>query len=117
MHGRGEAWPAERVHRRQVPRGLDAVRLRQLRGAGPDHLRRIQEKGYFVVPTEPDWEKYRAGLIDFYEDPEAHPLKTPSGKLEFFSQDLAKHFPDDVERPPVPHWIEKGESHDEARLQ
>jgi len=40
-------------------------------------------------------------------------LKTPSGKLEFYSQNLAKHFPDDDERPPVPHWIEKGESHDE----
>jgi anaerobic selenocysteine-containing dehydrogenase len=41
-------------------------------------------------------------------------LKTPSGKVEFYSQNLAKHFPDDKERPPVPHWIEKGESHDEA---
>ena len=40
-------------------------------------------------------------------------LKTPSGKIEFYSQNLAKHFPDDEERPPVPHWIEKGESHDE----
>jgi trimethylamine-N-oxide reductase (cytochrome c) len=40
-------------------------------------------------------------------------LKTPSGKIEFYSQNLAKHFPDDRERPPVPHWIEKGDSHDE----
>jgi len=40
-------------------------------------------------------------------------LKTPSGKIEFCSQNLAKYFPDDKERPPVPHWVEKGESHDE----
>jgi len=52
-------------------------------------------------------------LIDFYKDPENHPLKTPSGKIEFYSQNLAKHFPDDKERPPVPHWIEKSETHDE----
>ena len=55
-----------------------------------------------------------AGLIKFYKDPEANPLKTPSGKLEFYSERLAKHFPDDKERPPVPHWIEKGVSHDES---
>ncbi len=71
------------------------------------------KKGYFVVPTDPDWKKQPAGLKPFYDDPDNHPLKTPSGKIEFYSQNLAKHFPDDAERPPVPHWIENGESHDE----
>jgi anaerobic selenocysteine-containing dehydrogenase len=71
------------------------------------------EKGYFVIPTDPDWKKYPVGLIDFYKDPDNNPLKTPSGKIEFYSQNLAKYFPDDQERPPVPHWIEKGVSHDE----
>jgi anaerobic selenocysteine-containing dehydrogenase len=52
-------------------------------------------------------------MKEFYEDPDNHPLKTPSGKIEFYSQNLARHFPDDEERPPVPHWIEKGISHDE----
>ena len=42
-------------------------------------------------------------------------MKTPSGKIEFYSQNLAKHFPDDEERSPVPHWIEKGINHDENR--
>jgi molybdopterin guanine dinucleotide-containing S/N-oxide reductase-like protein len=74
----------------------------------------FERKGYFVVPTDPEWKKYPAGLIKFYEDPEKNPLKTPSGKIEFYSQNLAKHFPDDKERPPVPHWIEKGESHNEG---
>ena len=73
----------------------------------------FEEKGYFPVPVDPEWKKYPPGLREFYEDPESHPLKTPSGKIEFSSQNLAKHFPDDKERPPVPHWIEKGESHDE----
>jgi trimethylamine-N-oxide reductase (cytochrome c) len=71
-------------------------------------------KGYFVVPTDPAWAKYTTGMKKFYEDPDNNPLKTPSGKIEFYSQNLAKHFPDDKERPPVPHWIEKGESHDES---
>ena len=73
----------------------------------------FKRKGYFVIPTDPEWKKYPPGLRKFYEDPENNPLKTPSGKIEFYSQNLAKHFPDDRERPPVPHWIEKGESHDE----
>jgi len=73
----------------------------------------LKEKGYYVIPIDPDWEKCRHGMIDFYENPKANPLHTPSGKIEFFAQSLAKHFPHDEERPPVPHWIEKGESHDE----
>ncbi len=77
---------------------------------------KLNEKGYYVVPTDPDWKKHRAGMLDFYEDPEKHPLQTPSGKIEFYAQNLAKHFPDDKERPPVPHWIPYGESHQESLL-
>jgi anaerobic selenocysteine-containing dehydrogenase len=73
----------------------------------------FKEKGYYVWPTAKDWEKDPAGFIKFYEDPEMNPLPTPSGKLEFYSQRLAEGFPDDVERPPSPKWIESGESHDE----
>ena len=73
----------------------------------------LREKGYHVIPTDPDWRKHPAGMIDFYKDPERNPLKTPSGKIEFYAQNLAKYFPDDDERPPVPHWIEKSKSHDE----
>jgi molybdopterin guanine dinucleotide-containing S/N-oxide reductase-like protein len=73
----------------------------------------FKEKGHFVVPNDPDWQKHEIGLRGFAEDPENHPLTTPTGKLEFFSQRLADHFPDDEERPPVPHWVERGVSHDE----
>jgi trimethylamine-N-oxide reductase (cytochrome c) len=81
----------------------------------PDYisLEELKEKGYYVAPVDPEWQRYPAGLTEFYEDPENHPLETPSGKIEFYAQNLAKHFPGDDERPPVPHWIEKGESHDE----
>jgi molybdopterin guanine dinucleotide-containing S/N-oxide reductase-like protein len=73
----------------------------------------FQDKGYYMFPTASGWEKNPAGLINFYQDPENNPLPTPSGKLEFYSERLAQYFPDDTERPPVPHWIEKGETHDE----
>jgi anaerobic selenocysteine-containing dehydrogenase len=74
---------------------------------------KLKEKGYYVIPTAPDWEEDPACLINFYKDPEVHPLNTPSGKLEFYSERLYRHFPDDKERPPIPKWIEKGETHDE----
>ena len=73
----------------------------------------FQEKDYCVLPVAPDWEKWPAGLYEFYKDPEGHPLPTPSGKLEFYSESLAKAFPTDAERPPYPQWIEKGITHDE----
>jgi anaerobic selenocysteine-containing dehydrogenase len=85
-------------------------------GAGLITWEEFREKGYYVVPTDPNWKTYRAGMIDFYEHPEKYPLKTPSGKIEFYSIGLAEHFPDDDERPPVPHWIPYGESHKESLL-
>jgi trimethylamine-N-oxide reductase (cytochrome c) len=83
---------------------------------GIEHLvtwEEFKEKGHFVVPNDPDWQKHEIALRGFAEDREANPISTPTGKLEFFSQRLADNFPDDEERPPVPHWIERGPSHDE----
>jgi molybdopterin guanine dinucleotide-containing S/N-oxide reductase-like protein len=73
----------------------------------------FKKKGYYVIPTDPDWKKYPVGISEFYEDPEKKPLKTPTGKLEFYSERLDKNFPGDKERPPVPHWIENSETHQE----
>jgi trimethylamine-N-oxide reductase (cytochrome c) len=39
---------------------------------------------------------------------------TPTGKIEFYATGLAEHFPDDEERPPVPHYIPHGVSHQES---
>ncbi len=74
----------------------------------------LSEKGYYVVPPDPDWEKIPAGMIEFYEDPEGNPLSTPTGKIEFYATGLAEHFPDDDERGPVPRWIAQGETHEET---
>jgi anaerobic selenocysteine-containing dehydrogenase len=74
----------------------------------------LNEKGYFVVPTADDWEDVPAGFYNFYKDPEKYPLSTPTGKLEFEATGLRKHFPDDLERPPVPKWVAKGISHEET---
>ena len=75
----------------------------------------FQEKGHYVIPNDPDWKNHEIGLRNFAEHPDKYPLSTPTGKLEFYSQRLADHFPDDEERPPVPHWVEGGPgwSHDE----
>ena len=80
-----------------------------------DHDEWLQKKGY-VIPTAEDWEDDHAGMYDFYIDPIANPLTTPTGLIEFYSTTLAEHFPDDTERKPYPAWIEKGETHPDERL-
>ena len=86
-------------------------------GSNVNHLDRddsFHEKGIFFVPCDPDMQEKPPGLRPFSDNPEANPLSTPSGKLEFTSTGLQQHFPDDKERPPYPIWIEKGEYHDES---
>jgi anaerobic selenocysteine-containing dehydrogenase len=73
----------------------------------------LKEKGYYIIPSVSNWKYKEPDLKSFYDNPEANPLKTPSGKIEFYSQNIAKFFPNDEERPPVPHWIERSEYHDE----
>jgi trimethylamine-N-oxide reductase (cytochrome c) len=75
----------------------------------------FKEKGHFVIPNDPEWkdDPSENALMNFARDPQKYSLGTPTGKLEYYSERLAEHFPNDTERPPVPGWIEKGESHDE----
>ncbi len=48
-------------------------------------------------------------FADFRTDPEAHPLGTPSGRIEIFSQQLHElDQPDEV--PPVPKYVQEWES-------
>jgi anaerobic selenocysteine-containing dehydrogenase len=75
----------------------------------------LNEKGYYVVPTADDWEDVPAGFYNFYKDPGKYPLSTPTGLLEFEATGLVEHFPDDLERPPVPKWVAQGISHEETR--
>ncbi len=67
----------------------------------------------FVIPCDPKAQEKPAGLYNFWADPENNKLTTPTGLLEYSSKDIETHMPDDPERPPVPHWIEKSETHDE----
>jgi trimethylamine-N-oxide reductase (cytochrome c) len=80
----------------------------------------FDKRGYAIIKF-PDMSTYKRnpGLRWYANLPEGAKMgfddttRTPSGKIEFESQNLKKFFPDDKERPPVPHWIEKGPSHDE----
>lgn len=73
----------------------------------------LKEQQFWMSPTEKGWENAPAGMIQFHDDPDNHPLSTPTGKLEYYSATLATIFPDDNERPPVPKWVEESEVHHE----
>ena len=78
-----------------------------------DHDDEFHTKDIFVMPADPKIQEHPAGLYNFATDPDNNPLTTPTGKLEFTSTGLQKHFPDDAERPPYPKWIEKSDLHDD----
>jgi len=86
----------------------------------------FKRKGYFVVPPPPKGRKLTVSMRWYYEgrpddtpDPQnpkrgtdqAHELATYSGKIEFVSQSLLKHFPEDKERPPLPRYIPSWEGY------
>ena len=54
---------------------------------------KFREKGYYLYSVDEDWEKDPPGFRLFFDDPETNPLPTPSGKLEFYSESLAKALP------------------------
>ncbi|EMX9262345.1 biotin sulfoxide reductase [Escherichia coli] len=58
------------------------------------------------MPENPDSERF-IRFADFRRDPQAHPLKTASGKIEIFSQRIADYaYPD---CPGHPMWLEPDE--------
>ena len=59
--------------------------------------------GVTVMPT-PESADYWQRHGDFYDDPEKHPLHTPSGKIELYSESIAKMKLDDC--PPVPTYMQ-----------
>jgi len=83
----------------------------------------FKKKGYFVVPL-PENYKPTPALRWFNEgrrrdtpdtlapDPDKKEgLGSYSGKIEFVSQSLTKHFPKDKERPPMARYIQSWEGH------
>jgi trimethylamine-N-oxide reductase (cytochrome c) len=85
----------------------------------------FNKKGYYIVSLPEDY-KSTPSLRWFAEgrdcdtpDPgnpkrktdKANELGTYSGKIEFVSQSLREHFPDDEERPVMPRYIPSWEGH------
>ncbi len=64
-------------------------------------LEQLRKDGWHKIspPLEPN-----VMLSDFRKDPDAHPLKTPSGKIEIFSKAIESFDYDDC--PPHPAWLE-----------
>jgi trimethylamine-N-oxide reductase (cytochrome c) len=78
-----------------------------------------KDKQYVTAPAAEDWQEDKAGLIDFYNDPDSDPIGLPSGLLEYYSERLAEYFPDDKERTPVASYViggseSDGWTHDES---
>lgn len=84
-------------------------------------LNRYRETRYPGIPRLKDFEKSNNGVHtepvlkpkiafeDFRKDPGKYPLKTPSGKIELFSQQLfEKNNPQEI--PAVPKYIQEWES-------
>ena len=86
-------WAVEYYRRNRFP---DMPDLNQLE---------VDNTGVYVHPVvEP-----AVAFADFRADPEAHPLATPSGKIELFSSRLyEKGNPDEI--PAVPKYIQEWES-------
>jgi len=86
----------------------------------------FKTKGYYVIPLPEDYkatpalrwfnEGRECDTPDFFNPkrntPKAKELGTYSGKIEFVSQSLQQHFPDDDERPPMPRYIPSWEGHE-----
>jgi len=85
----------------------------------------FERKGYYIANIPDDYVS-KPSLRWFYEGREcdtadlgnpkrltekAKELGTYSGKIEFVSESLTERFPDDEERPPMPHYIPSWEGH------
>lgn len=82
----------------------------------PMTFEEIQEKGYYVWPAPKDYKKNKQ-FSDFYRDPEAFPLETPTGKMEIFSTSIWGYYEGyNAEIPPVPHYIPEREGHQSTEL-
>jgi anaerobic selenocysteine-containing dehydrogenase len=85
----------------------------------------FEKKGYYVINVPDDYKStpafrwFNEGRECDTPDllnpkrltPKGKELSTYSGKIEFVSRSLQKQFPDDDERPPMPHYIPSWEGH------
>ena len=74
----------------------------------------FQEKEYFVVPYEKDWQKHTAGWYDFYKDPRSNPHPHAHRQAGVLVGEPGRSTsPTTPSVRPSPKWIEKGITHDE----
>lgn len=90
-----DSWRDDLAHGRITPRDVGAVHA-------PD-LAKVRADGGLDLPTVGPV----VAFADFRADPVAHPLATPSGRIELFS-DVIKGF-DIADCPPHPTWQEPQE--------
>jgi anaerobic dimethyl sulfoxide reductase subunit A len=103
--GIGEAYTQGRDERGWVEWVLD--RYRETRFPEMPSLDELEasNQGVYSRPVT----QAAVGFADFRADPEAHPLNTPSGKIEIFSKQLYDMGrPEEI--PPVPKYIQEWES-------
>ena len=74
----------------------------------------FREKGYYLYQAAEDWEDDPAGFQKFASTiRRTTRWEPPRRSWNSIRESLAKHFPDDLERRPVPGWVEKSAMHDE----
>jgi len=103
--GVGKAFTEGRDERGWVAWALDRMREARYAGLPPLEAFEAGNAGVHAAPvTSP-----AVAFADFRADPVAHPLKTPSGRIEIYSAALASlGRPDEI--PPIPKYIREWES-------
>ncbi len=102
--GIGEAYTQGRDERAWVEWILDRYRATRFPGLPSLDEFEASNIGVYANPvTQP-----AVAFADFRADPEAHPLDTPSGKIEIFSQRL--HDMNNPKIPAVPKYLQEWES-------
>jgi len=97
--GVGEAYRAGHTEADWLREAVRSVQARAPRPACPDY-ETLREQGVYTA----QWEPPVIPFADFRADPEAHPLNTPSGKIEIFSTVLWE-WGDPARVPAVPQYI------------
>jgi anaerobic dimethyl sulfoxide reductase subunit A len=107
--GIGEAYTEGRGERAWVEWILEQYRKTRFPGLPSLDEFESSNIGVYTNPLSGSVSKPAIAFADFRADPEAHPLNTPSGKIEIFSKGLYEMgHPDEI--PAVPKYIQEWES-------
>jgi anaerobic dimethyl sulfoxide reductase subunit A len=99
-----EAYTEGRDERAWIEWALDRYRRTRFPDLPSLEVLEADNRGVYSRPVRTP----AVAFVDFRSDPESHPLPTPSGKIEIFSQRL--HDLHDPEIPAVPKYLQEWES-------